>query len=135
MKRDFTYPGNSLVLPLLCFLVLHPPPTSSHEDGWIKMLLTSPTMSMRNFKPGVVVEALPEAIHYNKYIPLVFNLPVPELSVDTLRLNTSFHCNSDKDSAFLCPVTYHIDRILAPIADSMNFAKNIQKPKGGNRRH
>lgn len=31
----------------------------------------------------------------------------------------------------LCPVAYHLDRLLSPIADSMRFSKNIYTPTEG----
>lgn len=125
--RSWSYSG--LVFCSI-FLIFRPTCATPPFETQLKMLMTSQTLRMEHFKPGAVVEALPGAVYYNKYIPLLFRLPVPELSLDTLRLNTSLLCISDlaRSETPLCPVTYHLDRILTPFADAMNIAKNIQKP-------
>ncbi len=108
--------------------------THSKIKSQMKMIMSSNTLSLKHFKPGVSADALPDAIHYNKYIPLIFNLKVPEWSSETLKLNSSFHCSSDMANRInnpLCPVAYHLDRLLAPIGDSMRFSKNIYTPTEG----
>jgi hypothetical protein len=98
----------------------------------IKMLVSSNTLNPKNFKPGVSIDPQPDSIVYNKFIPLVFQLKVPDFSSDSLKLNTSLHCTTDSITPnFYCPVAYHFDRLLSPLADNMRFSKNIYTPVEG----
>jgi hypothetical protein len=131
---------NPFSAPLIIFLFLlifftnsSSQANNNKQRAQMKMLVSSKSLSMQHFKPGVAAEALPDAIYYNKYVPMIFQLKVPEWSTDTLRLNTSLHCPTDSMKPnFICPVAFHMERLLAPLADSMRFAKNIYTPTEGN---
>src|SRR2546423_726417 len=106
----------------LIFLIILPFSTCNKLlKSQTKMFVASKTLTVRHFKPGVTADAMPDSFYYNKYIPLVFQLKVPDWSVESLKLNASIQCNSDASGGggmnVLCPVAYHLDRILAPLAD------------------
>jgi len=128
MSRKFRFRMSSLILILLLFFGL----AESKFKIQIKMLVSSDTLDPKDFKPGVSIEPQPDSVFYNKYIPLIFQLKVPDFSPDSIRLNSSIHCMTDSLTPnYLCPVAYHFERLLIPLADNMKFSKNIYSPMEG----
>lgn len=83
---------------------------------------------------GAFTDVVNSSLFYQSYMPLILKFRVPDWKVESLRLNKSLQCANDDFTSPndpLCPIAYHFEGLLTPLAQTMRFYKNVFSTPGG----